>query len=324
MKAYRRMTWTDRLIIEKYFNAGRSYREIARVLGFSVSSVHREIQRGLYDHLDSATYLFIKRYSAKIAQDDADFQATAKGRPIKLDCNYAYARHVASRIINDKESPDAIAGDLKARGEWTVSASTLYRYIDSGFIPQVTNKHLSRRKRKYNRVRKASRAPQGTSIEQRPAYINARETPFHWEMDTVIGKAKGKGQALLVLTERLTRYEVIYKLSAKSSAAVLSKMGHFLKNYPVLSITVDNGSEFSSAHSLPVPVYYCHPYSAYERGSNENANKLVRRFFPKGASMSRRTQRDADAAAHYINNMHRKVLGYHTAQELFDAYCNSI
>ncbi|MBQ7492035.1 MAG: IS30 family transposase, partial [Clostridia bacterium] len=84
------------------------------------------------------------------------------------------------------------------------------------------------------------------------------------------------------------------------------------------TITVDNGSEFSAAFQLPIPVYYCHPYCSSERGSNENCNRLVRRFFPKGQSMARRTQRDADAAARAINSMHRKILGYRTAQECFE------
>ncbi len=94
-----------------------------------------------------------------------------------------------------------------------------------------------------------------------------------------------------------------------------------LSNFPkgaFQSITVDNGAEFSQAYNLPVPVYYCHPYCSCERGSNENNNRLVRRYFPKGENMESRTQRDADAAAYQINHMHRKILGYRTAQECFD------
>jgi len=301
MKHYRRMTWTDRLIIEKHFNAGASYRTIAQITGFTVGAVFREVQRGLYDHLDGGTYLTVKRYSAQIADDDAQFQATSRCGVVKLGHNYDFAQTVSSRILSG-ESPDAIVGTLKASGDWTVSTTTLYRYIDKGYIPNVTNKNLlakCRRRRSYHRVR-AARPPRGVSIERRPRIILDRSTFGHWEMDCVIGKSTGKGQALLVLTERLTRFEIIFKLSAKTSAIVNKKVESTLSTFPkgtFKSITVDNGSEFSAAFQLPIPVYYCHPYCSSERGSNENCNRLVRRFFPKGQSMARRTQRDADAAA---------------------------
>ena len=322
MKHYRRMTWTDRLTIEKHFNSGASYRQIADKTGFTVGAVYREVQRGLYDHLDSRTYDFQKRYSAQIADDDAQYQSTARCGVIKLGHNHAYAQAVSARIMSG-ESPDSIIGDMRNNHQWTVSTTTLYRYIDSGYIPGVTNKNLinkSRRKRTYHKVR-ASRAPVGTSIESRPQIVLDRTTFGHWEMDCVIGKAKGKGEALLVLTERLTRFEIIFKLSAKTALNVNTTVDSTLSKFPqgtFKSITVDNGSEFSAAYQLPIPVYYCHPYTSCERGSNENCNRLVRRFFPKGQSMAHRTQRDADAAAHAINAMHRKILGYRTAQECFD------
>lgn len=322
MRTYHRMTWTDRLTIEKLYNSGSSYRAIASAIGYTVAAVHREVKRGLYTHLDSKTYDYVKRYSAQIADDDARYQATSRCGVIKLGHNHAYAQAVADRILSG-ESPDSVVGSLRNKGEWTVSTPTLYRYIDSGYIPNVTNKDLidkSHRKRAYNHVR-ASRPPAGTSIEKRPQIVLDRSTFGHWEMDCVIGKAKGTGEALLVLTERFTRYEIIFKLSTKAALPVNAIVESTLSKYPkgtFETITVDNGSEFSSCYQLPVPVYYCHPYSSYERGSNENCNRLIRRYFPKGQSMSHRTQVDADKAAHAINSMHRKILGYRTAQECFD------
>lgn len=324
MKKYRRMTWTDRLIIERLYNSGASYPAISRKVGFSVSSVYAEVQRGLYDHLNGRTWEVVKRYSAQIADDAARWSATSKGRPVKLGSRYDYVQHVASRI-HGGESPDAIVGDLRKKGEWTVSTNTLYRYIDNGYIPGVTNKNLllkSRQKRKYHKVR-ASRPPKGNSIERRPDIVSDRCTFGHWELDTVVGKAKGKGQALMVLTERLTRFEIISKLPDKTSNSIIRALSKTAKRLPkgtFQSITCDNGSEFQDYDTMRkiAPVYYCHPYSSWERGSNENANKLIRRFFPKGQSLKDRTQRDCDAAADFINHMHRKSLGYHTAQELFD------
>lgn len=322
MKHYRRMTWTDRLIIEKLYNNGASYREVAAVVGFSVGAVYREIQRGLYDHLDSATYQYVRRYSAQIADEDARYQATSRCGAIKLGHNYDYAQAVASRIL-DGESPDSIVGVLKSQGAWTVSTTTLYRYIDFGFIPNVTNRDLINKrckKRSYHKVR-AARPPKGVSIEKRPQIVLDRSTFGHWEMDCVIGKAKGKGEALLVLTERLTRYEIIFKLTAKNAESIHALVESTLSKYPhgtFQTITVDNGSEFASCYTLPLPVYYCHPYCSCERGSNENCNRLIRRYFPKGQSMSDRTQIDADNAADKINGMHRKILGYKTARQCFE------
>ena len=324
-RTYCHLTYTDRLVIERLYNSGCSYRAIAKRLNRSVSTIHREVKRGLYTRLNGETWEYFAAYSATIADDDAIYQASAKGTELKLGNNYAYANQVSTRIQNG-ESPDAIVGDLRRKGEWTVCTTTLYRYIDRGYIPGVTNKNLivkRRKKRKYEKIQRAARVPKGVSIEHRPKHINRRKSFGHWEMDLVIGKAEGTGQALLVLTERKTRFEIIVKLPDKTASSVVSALQKTIARYPsqtFKTITVDNGSEFSdyaAMKQLVGEVYYCHPYCSSERGSNENANKLVRRFFPKGKSMKHRKQSDCDAAARFINGMHRKILGYRTAAELF-------
>ena len=120
MKTYRRMTYTERLAIEKLFNSGASYRSIASYLHRSVSSIHREIKRGLYDHLDGSTWLMQKYYSAQIAHEDAEYNHSAHGRPLAIGSNHAYARSISERIQNG-ESPDAICGSLRKEKAWTVS-----------------------------------------------------------------------------------------------------------------------------------------------------------------------------------------------------------
>lgn len=328
MKPYKRLTYTDRLIIEKCRKAGQSYRAIAALLDRSVSSIHYEVKRGMCDQIDSRTYETVKRYLADTAQRDAAYQATVKGSEIKLGKRYDYAKEVSSRILAG-ESPDSIVGSMKKSGSWTVSTPTLYRYIDNGYIPGITNKNLIRKsiqpKRTYRHV-KAARPPKGPSIEKRPAHINDRSVPGHWEQDLVIGKREGKDEALLVLTERKYRYEICVKLHDKTTTTVNTALSQIVSRYPqgtFQSITVDNGSEFSDYEGMKklVPeIYYCHPYSSYERGTNENHNILIRRFFPKGESMANKTQQDADAAAYFMNHMHRRILGYSTPQELFDVW----
>lgn len=330
MRKYRRMTWTDRLKIEVLYNSNHTYQFIANALGFAVSSIYTEIKHGLYPHLGAELTRRPMRYSAQIAQDYADAQATAKGVEIKLGHNYAYAKLVAE-LVSSGCSVDVIVNDLKREGKWTVSTTTLYRYIDKGYIPNVTNKDLpekSRRKRKHNEV-KATRAPKGTSIERRPYEVNHRLTFGHWEMDSVIGRAKGQAESLLVLTERKTRFEIIIRTKEKTSAATVYALDRILPKFPkgtFQSITVDNGSEFQSCYEMEhdrsgtkrLQVYYCHPYTSCERGSNERNNRIIRRYFPKGQSLKRVTQKQCDYVADRINSMPRKILGYYSAKELFE------
>lgn len=324
-RKFRHFTWTDRLIIEKLYNSGISQREIARRLGFSSSSMSVEVRRGLYDHLNGDTWETEGRYSAQIAQDISDWNATAKGCPIKLEKNHEYAQTIANRIKGG-ESPDAIVGDMKNKGLWTVSTTTLYNYIDAGYIPGITNKDLSekpKRKRKYSKVKQAKRPPKGPSIERRPDEINTRSTFGHWEMDSVIGQSKGKEQSLLVLTERKTRQEIIFKVSDKTSSSVVSALSKIVPQYPegtFKTVTVDNGSEFSDYDGIKQyfsECYYCHPFTSSERGSNERQNRIIRRFFPKGHSLAGVNQSSCELVSTFINNMHRKILDYRSSQELF-------
>ena len=327
MRKYRRMTYTDRLFIEKLYNAGASYRDIADRVGFSVGAVHREVQRGLVTQRNGVHYTTFTVYSATVADDDAKYQASSKGAMVKLDKRYDYAFEVSDRIKSG-ESPDAIVGDLRRQKKWTVSTPTLYRYIDQGFIPDVTNNnlvHKRNKKRTYRKVR-AAKPPRGETIERRPSAVNSRSVPGHWEMDTVIGKKSGKDEALLVLTERLTRYEIIMKMHSKTSDSVIKTLSKVIKQYPdgtFKTLTVDNGTEFSDYAQLKTmvnEVYYCHPFCSSERGSNENANRLIRRFFPKFQSLASKVQSDCDAVAYFINHMHRRILNYCTSAELFNAW----
>lgn len=331
MRKYRRMDWSDRLRIEALYNAAHSYRSIAEQIGFSVSSVYAEIQHGLYPHMGAETTRRPYHYSAQIAQDYADFQATSKGVEIKLGKNHDYARDVA-QLVRTGVSIDIIVNTKKRRGQWTVSTSTLYRYIDRGYIPGVTNKQLPeklrRKQRRHNTV-KAARAPKGLPIDRRPHEIDSRSSFGHWEMDSVIGKAEGKSQSLLVLTERKTRYEIILRVRSKTMTATVRALESTLSKFPTgtfRTITVDNGCEFQDCQGMEkdrqgnkrLTVYYCHPYSSWERGSNERNNRVIRRYFPKGKSLARVTQKDCDRVALAINSMPRKILDYHTAAELFE------
>ena len=331
MKKYRRMDWSDRLRIEALYNKGHSYAAIARQTGFAVSSVYAEIQHGLYPHMGAETTRRPLHYSAQIAQDYADYQATAKGVDIKLGSNHAYAEDVAQQIACGV-SVDTIVNVKKKSGQWTVSTTTLYRYIDRGYIPGVTNKQLPekpKRKRHKGKTVRAAKAPKGLPIDRRPQDIDKRNAFGHWEFDSVIGKAKGQKQSILTLTERKTRFEIIFRAAAKTSAATVNALNKIIQKFPqgtFQTITVDNGSEFQDCYGMEhdrrgnkrLTVYYAHPYSSWERGSNERNNRIIRRYFPKGRSLAKVTQKDCDKVAAAINAMPRKILDWHTAADLFE------
>ena len=332
MKKYRRINWTERLLIEKHYNSGRTYREIAAALCRSVSSVYGEIQGGLYDHLGAETTRRPRHYSADLAQARAAAESTAKGRPIKLGHRYDYAQEVSDRIAQG-QSPAVIVHSMRKAQLWTVSTTTLYRYIDCGYIPGVTNasllEKLSRKQHEKETVM-ASRAPKGASIDERPLSVSSRSEFGHWEMDSIVGTASGKRQSLLVLIERMTRFQLVLRAWAKDSASTVRMLNRFLPRFPAgtfRSLTVDNGSEFQDCygmehtldHEQRLTVYYCHPYMATERGSNERANRILRRFFPKGRSLAKVTQKQCDTVSAWVNHLPRKMLGYACPHDLFQA-----
>ena len=151
-------------------------------------------------------------------------------------------------------------------------------------------------------------------------------------MDTVIGKAKGQGEVLLVLTERATRQELILKLKHKTAKEVIAALNRLERRYGKCfrqlfqTITVDNGAEFMDCagmeHSCRIKtprtkIYYCHPYSSWERGSNENANRLIRRFIPKGTAIENYSTEEIQQIEDWINHYPRKILNYRCSDALF-------
>lgn len=234
-------------------------------------------------------------------------------------------------------SPAAVLGEIARSPELkfsvTISEWTLYKYIDMGLFLTLTNKNLpvkGRRKKKNHKIKKTARAPKGKSIERRPAEVDTRETFGHWEMDSVIGKKSTKPR-LLVLTERRTRQEIVIRVPDGTTESVVRALDHLERKYgelfPVIfkSITVDNGSEFADCEGIErsihggkrTTVYYCHPYTSSERGSNEKQNQMLRRRFPKGTDFCKVKPAEVEAAADWLNQYPREIFGYASSDELF-------
>ena len=340
-RGFKQLKLSDRLKIEALLRGKHSKKEIAEILHVHRSTIYNEIKRGQYEHTNS-DYTTEMRYSPDLAQQRCEENLKARGKQLKIGNDLKLANYIEDKIINEKYSPAAVIGEIKAQGrenefKTMICTKTLYNYIDKGVFFSLTNKDLpvkSKKKRRYKKVRVQKRAAAGTSIEKRPPEIDTREEFGNWEMDTVLG-ARGKGKhSLLVLTERKTRDEIIYKLEEHTAAAVVERIDELETEYGenfkkvFKTITVDNGTEFAYAEQLEqsiltdgkrINLYYCHPYSSYERGTNENTNKLIRRMYPKGAIFDGVTDEEIEALTKWINNYPREIFGFHTAKEMFDA-----
>lgn len=331
------LTYSNRLKIEKMRNEGYSIQAIADAIHVHYTTVYRELRRPgvTYQHKRS-DWTYEERYSADKAQEQYELNKTAKGRPIKLGKDFALADFIEHKIADEHYSPAAIIMEIREQGlqfDTEICEKTIYNYVNSGDVfLRVTNKNLperGRRKRKYRKV-KPARAQKGENIEHRPAHIEEREEPGHWEMDTVKGKQKTK-KCILAMSERRTRNEITLPIMGAKMENVVAQLDalerRLGKRFPVIfkSITVDNGSEFQDCAGIErsifggkrTTVYYCHPYSSYERGTNENLNKMLRRVFPKGTDFDQVPDEEIIAAAEWMNNYPRKVLGGTTAARAF-------
>lgn len=338
-KLFKHLSQNDRIKMETMLNSGHKVVEVAEYLHVRRSTIYREIKRGEYTHRNS-DYTEETRYSSDLGQKKHDWNAQGKGRNIKIGNDRPLAEYIEGKIIEDKYSPEAaLAAAAESGIEFTTSISvrTLYRYIDKGIFLKLTNKDLpvkGKRKKHNKRVKVQKRASAGESIENRPDEVKDREIFGHWEMDTVKGKQGVTKSCMLVLTERKTRDEIIVKLPDQKAASVVEAIDRLERKWGDMftkvfrSITVDNGVEFSDYEGLERSVlheekkrtfaFYCHPYSSWERGSNENNNRLIRRHIPKGEDFDEKQDRDIEYIENWINNYPRGIFGFKTSAQLFE------
>lgn len=330
------LNYEERIKIETLSKLGLKSEAIAKEIGCSGRTVRRELAKGKTELLNSDLTTRIA-YSADIAQQKHRYAATAKGPSLKIGNDYKLVEYIEHLIIKEKMSPYAAAEKIKSSGKFktTISYKTIYNYIDAGLFPNLTNKHLpvkkKGKKRRYDHVRTAIKNVKGTSIAERSESVEKREEYGHWEMDTVVGE-RGRKAVLLVLTERMTRREIVRKIKSKSQFHVVKELDKIERKFgskkfreTFKTITCDNGSENLDFEGIErscvtkkkrTSVYYAHPYSSWERGSNENANKLIRRFIPKGTDIGKVSHKRIKMIEHWINNYPRKIFGGKSSEEL--------
>jgi IS30 family transposase len=337
-KKYTHLKESERYKIEVLLAAKKGAEEIAGILGRDRSTIHREIKRGMVMRLQS-NLTEKATYRAQVAQRDYEKQGWNKERSLKIGKDKKLEAYIRIKLVEERFSPDVIIGEIKVKGlkfEGMICTKTLYNYIDRGIFSGISNKDLwekgKKKRRGYKSLRRISQKNRFCrSIESRPKAAEERRGYGHWEGDTLKGP-RGSNASLLTLTERKTREEIVIKLEHATQDAIRAAIDGLEKEYgqafktKFKSITFDNGVEFLDWRLLEVSalsdktrrttIYFAHAYSAWERGTNENHNRMIRRFIPKGSDLADFTDLDIDKIEEWMNNYPRKILGYRTPKQV--------
>lgn len=323
------LSFEERVIIEIRLKDGWSANKIAKELSRASNTVRNEIQRGT----ESLYNGHVKRYKAKTGQAVYEKNRQACGRHIALLSKEKFIKYVEQHFYKDDWSLDACYGraleiDNFSRKE-VVCPKTLYTYVDLGLIG-IRNHNLPEklhRKPKTKTIRE-NKKKLGRSIEERPKAVEMREEFGHWEADLVLGQKSGQDKVLLTLAERKTRQYWMILLENRETDTVINAFDNLKNIYSehfsevFKTITTDNGSEFSRLSELEettnTKVYFTHPYTSCEKGTNERHNGLIRRFIPKGKRIDDFSLEAISNIEVWCNSLPRKILGYHTPDELFE------
>jgi IS30 family transposase len=324
---------------------GANKGQIARALLRDKSTIKREIKRGNvlqrkrnpYESKNPShpEYIEYRVYFADVGQRLYEQNRSHCGSKNKVVACAGLVSFVEEKILGpEKWSPDAAIGYAKVNNLFpgqTFSTKTFYNWIDDGLVKVINLDLLLKVRRKPKSPRKERKKILGKGIDERPAIVETREEFGHWEGDGIVGKG-GQGQ-LISLVERKLGVGLLFNAGNRGSDKIVGIMGDLKGKYQddyakiFKSVTFDNGPEFSDSEAMErtgTNVYYAHPYSSFERGTNENWNGIVRRFIPKGKSFDSLTDTDIQRINHYINTLPRKRFGYKTPLDLWHVQTNAI
>lgn len=318
---YTHLTRSDRAVIYRMQFLGHGQAEIARALGTHRSTIRRELKR----NASSAG-----AYDPSTAETKARARRRARVCSPKTGCR-CLMRYVEDRL-RQRWSPEQISGWLrvvKASGDASMQISTahIYRWLwrDAERVEHLRPhlRHAWRKRRKpYGKPSGRGQIKNRVSIDERPAVVDRRCRLGDWEGDTMEG-TRHRGY-VLTLVERASRYTVARRLPDKQADTVRVAWTAGVRRIPRnlrRTATVDNGKEFAAHEAIAsgtgMRIYFAHPYSAWERGTSENTNGLLRQYFPKGTDFRKVTQKELARAVRALNNRPRKCLGYRTPREVF-------
>jgi IS30 family transposase len=308
---YHQITQDERYQLSQLLGLPLSLAEVARRLGRHRSTIHRELARNR-----SAR----QRYEWYHADRRAVARRSHSRRNRRLTPAY-WA--IVDRYLAHGWSPEQVAGRWQVDGRRWVSHEAIYQYLyrdrrAGGLRYRWLPQGRKARRRRFGRKRLGG--PRGRSITDRPAIVGRRTQLGHWEIDTVQGSARA---CLVRAVERARGYAVIGKLDACTTEALVTRLTALLREqpHPVRTITADNGSEMTGyrylERALQARFYFTQPYSAWQRGSIEHLNGLIRRVYPKGTDFTQVTQQDCNRLARQLNQRPRRRLGFRTPEECY-------
>lgn len=313
---YHHFTIEEGCCLREYYVKGKSYREIAKLLGRNVSSVSRELRRNCTFYRD------IPRYYPYTAQRKSNLRNSYRHKGVFWD------RKVLDYIeekLSLTWSPEQISNtpcEFKLP-----SFKTIYRWLYEGYICKGNVKVLRKKGKTRKRLGNSGRFTTGKSIRKRDKSVYKRIEFGHWEADTVVsGRGKSK-TCFATLAERVTRYFIAIKIPNRNGETMADAIIKTLSKLPkgaVKTITCDRGSEFSGwrkiEKGLQCDMYFADPYCAWQKGTNENLNGLLREFYPKGRDLSRVSEKTLEKNLALINARPKKVLKFKKPVDLFNEF----
>jgi len=304
----RKLILSERLEMEILLAKGYSYRQIAKTLGRSPNTISYE----------TATNSGLLGYNALNANQ---YAATRKKDTRREWSKIEHNQELRQYIIDGPEkhwNPDEISGRMKEEKKpWYASKTAIYEWLQSVYGQRYCIHLYTQRYHRRKRIKKTERImiPARIGLEQRFLGATNRTRYGHWERDTIVSR-QGCSGGISVGLERKARLVIAEKVKTMSVAEHNEAVQKQKQRYKTLSVTYDNGLENRGHQELKIPTFFCEPYSSWQKGGVENANKMIRHYFPKGTNFREVSQKKIDQVVSIINNKPRRILGYQTALEV--------
>jgi len=326
IRSYQHLTQVDRDRLQALRDEGIKQKEIAKILRVDPGTICREISRNRRKYRKKKN---IKNKNARYEADVADHKSYvrrkyAKYQGKKINDNNDLRSYIISKL-KKHWNPDEISGRMRKKHEpFYASKTTIYAWLRTAYGQRWCRYLYSKRcyaKRRNGKASKKSMIPNRIGIERRPLGATNRTRYGHYEGDTIVsGKKSGSTAALVVTYERKAKYIDARKISSLSPKKFRDSTNEILEDKKAKSISLDNGIENREHEKIIVPAFFCDFYSSWQKGGVENANKMIRRFIPKGVDLADYSDDDVIKILKIINDKPRKSLGYVTPREIMVKY----
>lgn len=335
------LTYEDRLKIEDMLRSRTKYtiQQIADEIGRNKSIVSREIKRNGYQKWDERIARYKNIYSAAKAQGEYEYRKKNAGRKSSLEKDRALKQFIEDKILKEKWSPKEVSGYIKRHNinfKIQPSFQAIYYWMERKQLKikeiDLVHKAKLKKKEKEEKVKKSPKHKE-KSIHNRPEEIERKEIFGHWELDCVEGSKDSK-KAYMTLLERITKKYIVIEIEEHTNRCIKEAIDKLEEKYGEYfnkifkSMTTDNGHEFLNYDNIEISrkdktkrrtiVYYTDPYSAWQKGMNENCNGILRRFIPKGTDLNKISTEKLEKITKIINGKPRAILEYETADKLFE------